>query len=190
MDNNYHQLDQLRTRRCLLRPVMLVDAPAILRLYSNPDVIRFTEYHVPMQSLDEAIYSIHFYRRGYTEGWMYRWGIVLWDTKELIGTAGLHRLDRDNQFSSIGYEIDSPYWNRGLSTEIVKCLTHHGFIHFKLHRIEAELIPQNIASARVVQKNGYRYEATRRQHLFKRGDYYDIDVYSLLYDEWLEQQDN
>lgn len=184
MNYDYSKLDIIDTARCRLRPLYHSDAPAILRLYSNPNVVRFTEHHFPMQSLEEANYSIQFYRKGYTEMWMYRWGVTLVGDDTVIGTAGLHRINRDHHFCSIGYEIDEPYWNRGISTEVVKALTDYGFHTSKLHRIEAELIPQNTASARVLQKNGYRYEATRRQYLRKRRVFYDIDVYAILRPEW------
>ena len=184
MNQDYSNLNIINTPRCRLRPLSSADAPAVLRLYGNPDVIRFTEHHFPMQSIEEAEYSIQFYRKGYIDMWMYRWGVTLIGNDTVIGTAGLHRINRDHHFCSIGYEIDKPYWNRGLSTEIVKALTNYGFQTSKLHRIEAELISENLASARVLQKNGYRYEATRRQYLRKRRAFHDIDVYSILRSEW------
>lgn len=186
MQWDYNKLDIIYTPRCRLRPIRYTDAPALLRLYSNPHVIRFTEHHLPMQTVDEAQYSIHFYREGFREGWMYRWGVTLIESKvdRVIGTVGLHRINHDHKRCSIGYEIDKPYWNRGLSTEIVKALTDYGFDKFDLNRIEAELISQNTASARVLQKNGYQYEATRRQRLKKRTKYYDIDVYAILRKDW------
>jgi [ribosomal protein S5]-alanine N-acetyltransferase len=184
MNQDYNNLDIIDTPRCRLRPLRGSDAPAILKLYSNLNVVRFTEHHFPMQSIEEAYYSINFYRRGYVEMWMYRWGITLYGDDTVIGTAGLHRINRDHHFCSIGYEIDEPYWNQGISTEVVKYLTTYGFTISKLHRIEAELIPQNIASARVLQKNNYRYEATRREYLRKRRLFHDLDVYSILRPEW------
>jgi len=184
MNQDYRRLDIISTPHCRLRPVRQSDAPAILKLYSNPNVIRYTEHHYPMQSIEEAYYAIQFYRKGYLEMWMYRWGVTLYGDDTVIGTAGLHRINRDHHFCSIGYEIDEPYWNQGFSTEIVKGLTTYGFTVSQLHRIEAELISQNGASARVLQKNGYQYEATRRQHLRKRRVYYDLDVYAILRPEW------
>lgn len=186
MNWDYNNLDILESPRCRLRPIRSTDAPSLLRMYSNKAVIRYTEHHMPMQTLDEAEYSIHFYRKGYHEGWMYRWGVTLIaDTEDtIIGTVGLHRINHDHHYSNIGYEIDQPYWNRGLSTEIVGVLTHYGFQSLDLNRIEAELIPQNIASAQVLQKNGYRYEATRHQRLKKRDQFLDIDVYGILYADW------
>ena len=183
-DWDYSKLDLISTPRCRLRPIRHSDAPAILKLYGNPNVTRFTEHHFPMQSLEEAEYSIHFYRKGFAEKWMYRWGVTLASDDILIGTVGLHNINRDHHYCSIGYEIDEPYWNQGFSSEIVKALTAYGFHKSKLHRIEAELISQNVASARVLQKNGYRYEATRKQHLRKRRTFYDIDVYSILRPDW------
>jgi len=187
---NYDQLDIIYTSRCRLRPIHPSDASSLLRMYSNPAVIRFTEHHMPMQSLEEADYSIQFYRKGYAEGWMYRWGVTLIaDNRDrIIGTVGLHRINYEHTHSSIGYELDEPYWGKGLSTEIVGALTDYGFKTMELHRLEAELIPQNIASARVLIKNGYRYEATRRQSLKKRLTYYDIDVYGILRSEWQFRQ--
>lgn len=181
---DYNQLDQLHTTRCLLRPIYYTDAISLYHLYSNPLVIRYTEHHIPMQNLDEAQYSIQFYQRGYVEGWMIRWGVELINERRLIGTAGLHNLNADNHLCNIGYELNSPYWNRGLATEVVQALTTYAFQQLELNRIEAELIPQNVGSARVAQKNGYRYEATRRQRLRKRNSYHDIDIYGILRRDW------
>ena len=190
MNWDYNNLINLSTSRCRLRPIRLSDAPALLRLYSNPAVIRYTEHHIPMQSIEEAEYSINFYRNGYAEGWMYRWGVTLaHDASDtLIGTVGLHRINHTHRRCSIGYEIDEPYWNRGYSTEIVQRLTTYGLNLLDMNRIEAELISQNIGSAKVLLKNGYRYEATRRQRLKKRLRLYDIDIYSLLRSDWYEAQ--
>lgn len=187
---DYRFLDVIDTDRCRLRPINKGDARDILQLYSNPNVIRFTEHYQPMQTLDEAEWSIHFYRKGYAERWMYRWGITIKDVDVVIGTAGLHRVNREHHHSAIGYEIDEPYWNRGFTTEVVNSLVRYGFETFDLHRIEAELIPENLASARVLQKNGFRYEATRRQRLYNKRQFRDLDVYGILRHEWEAIQNN
>ena len=185
MNWDYNQLDLIDTARCRLRPIQLSDAPALLRLYGNSNVIRYTEHKHPMQSIEEAEYSIHFYRKGYIDQWMYRWGVTLIDHDWVIGTAGLHRVNREHHFSMIGYEIHDSYWNRGLATEVVSALTDYGFRTFDLNRIEAELIAKNVPSARVLQKNRFQYEATRRQHLRKQREFFDIDVYAILRSEWM-----
>jgi ribosomal-protein-alanine N-acetyltransferase len=186
---DYHHIDILETPRCVLRAVAVSDASDILRLYSNPEVILYTESLHPMRNIRAAEHAIEFYRRGYMEGWMYRWGIILKSSGRLIGTSGLHRMNDEHRFTNIGYEIDSPYWNRGLTTEVVQAMTRYAFETLNMHRVEAELIPQNIGSARVAQKNGYHYEATRRQRLRKQMQFFDIDVYAILRQDWqaLEQ---
>lgn len=187
MDLDYRQLDVLETERLHLRYVRKEDAPDLLKLYSNLRVIEYTEHHRPMESVDEAEWSIHFYRKGYLEQWMYRWAITFKGEDKLIGTAGLHRVNREHHHSALGYELHESYWNRGIATEVVGALIQYGFTSFDLHRIEAEIIPQNIASGRVLVKNGFQHEAIRRQRLFNKKKYHDIAIYGILRSDWLKK---
>ncbi len=68
----------------------------------------------------------------------------------------------------LGYVFDKSYWNMGLGTEASKATLKYGFEEIKLDRIIAIAKPENIASVRVIQKIGMKYE--------KDAHFYNVDV--------------
>ena len=76
------------------------------------------------------------------------------------------------------YGISSPYWGRGLTQEAVKAVIKHGFEEHHFDRIVGLANIENIASWRVMEKAGMKYE--------KRTLYNNQDVvfYSLSRSAW------
>jgi len=77
----------------------------------------------------------------------------------------------------IGYWIDQRWANQGYTTRAVRALTSYGFSELQLHRIEINLRPENVASARVAQKSGYIFEGVRPRYLHIAGDWRDHLTY-------------
>jgi ribosomal-protein-alanine N-acetyltransferase len=77
----------------------------------------------------------------------------------------------------IGYWIDQRFANRGFATRAVRALTEYGFNVLQLHRIEINLRPENLPSARVAQKSGYIFEGTRPRFLHIAGQWRDHLTY-------------
>lgn len=73
----------------------------------------------------------------------------------------------------IGYWIDQRYANRGYTTRSVLMVTEFAFSKLKLHRIEINLRPENVASKRVAEKSGYFFEGVRPRYLHIAGDWRD-----------------
>jgi ribosomal-protein-alanine N-acetyltransferase len=73
----------------------------------------------------------------------------------------------------IGYWIDQRFASKGYVTRAVRALTKFAFTDLKLHRIEINLRPENIASARVAQKSGYVFEGVRPRFLHIAGEWRD-----------------
>lgn len=67
--------------------------------------------------------------------------------------------------------------------EAVHPLIAFGFQMMKLNRIEGRCILANTASARVMEKVGMKFEGVLRQHLFTKGSFYDVKMYSILKEE-------
>ena len=77
----------------------------------------------------------------------------------------------------IGYWIDQRWANQGYVTRAVRSLTSYGFSELHLHRIEINMRPENVASARVAQKSGYSFEGVRPRYLHIAGDWRDHLTY-------------
>jgi len=73
----------------------------------------------------------------------------------------------------IGYWIDQRYANRGYTTRAVMALTNFAFTEIRLHRIEINLRPENVASRKVAEKSGYTLEGVRPRYLHIAGEWRD-----------------
>ncbi len=80
----------------------------------------------------------------------------------------------------VGYKIDAQVQGQGYITEALLKTNQYMFEMHKLHRIEANIMPRNVASIRVVEKLGFAYEGISRQLLHINGTWEDHARYALL----------
>jgi [ribosomal protein S5]-alanine N-acetyltransferase len=82
----------------------------------------------------------------------------------------------------VGYRLFEPATlsRRGTMTEALLLCTYVLFVSQKINRLELKIMPQNAASKRVAEKCGYQYEGTARACMFHRGEYRDMEIYSIL----------
>ncbi len=71
------------------------------------------------------------------------------------------------------------YTNKGIATEAVKQVCTIAFKDLSLEQITANVFPQNIASIRVLQKNGFKYKGAIPNAVIKDGNVYDLLIYVL-----------
>lgn len=79
---------------------------------------------------------------------------------------------------TIGYCIHPKFRGKGIATAAVKIITKYGFKKYKLKRIEGYCRTFNKASARVLEKVGYKLEGILRKNKFKDGEYLDDMVWA------------
>ena len=83
----------------------------------------------------------------------------------------------------LGYWVDGRYAGRGITPTAVALLADHCFGAARLHRVEANVRPENRASRRVVEKLGFRAEGVRERYLHIDGAYRDHVCYALTVEE-------
>jgi [ribosomal protein S5]-alanine N-acetyltransferase len=83
----------------------------------------------------------------------------------------------------VGYWVHSVFQNRGVATAAVAILVAHGFGPVGLHRIEATIAPENVASRRVVEHLGFRREGQLVRYLDIDGAWRDHLLYALTVEE-------
>ena len=127
----------------------------------------------------------------YTSGYQYRlligdeaaqaedtayrfWIMEKADPTQVIGTVCLSGITRGAFLSSfLGYKLDKAHGGRGYMTQAVRKVTQIGFDLLGLHRIEANVMPRNTPSLRVLQKVGYREEGLAKDYLKINGKWED-----------------
>jgi RimJ/RimL family protein N-acetyltransferase len=108
-----------------------------------------------------------------------RLAITLRDTHNLCGGVGL-RIEPAHHHAELGFWIGVPYWGHGYATEAAAAVLAYGFDTLDLHRIYASHVEGNVASSRVLQKIGMRYEGCLRKHICKWEEFHDLERYGML----------
>ena len=108
------------------------------------------------------------------------WAITLKDNPKLIGVIGHYRIKPEHYRAEIGYMLLPEYHGKGIVSEAVKEAVNYGFQVMKLHSIEAIIDPDNHASAKVLEKNGFIKEAHLKENEFFNGRFLDSVIYSIL----------
>jgi RimJ/RimL family protein N-acetyltransferase/predicted enzyme related to lactoylglutathione lyase len=85
------------------------------------------------------------------------WPIFSTETGELVGCAGLRPRDGEERVFELGFHLCARSWGRGLATEAA-----HAVARFAIERLGAQALfaghnPENVASARVLAKLGFRH---------------------------------
>jgi [ribosomal protein S5]-alanine N-acetyltransferase len=84
------------------------------------------------------------------------------------------------QTASLGYWMGAPHAGRGIMTRAVAAAAAFGFSTLRLHRLEAACIPSNIASATLLERNGFQREGFARAYLCINGAWRDHYLFGLL----------
>jgi [ribosomal protein S5]-alanine N-acetyltransferase len=81
---------------------------------------------------------------------------------------------------NLGYWIDRSVAGRGMASLAVAMVCDHAFGPARLHRLQADIRPENGPSRGLVQRLGFRHEGLLRRYLDIDGDWRDHDTFALL----------
>jgi ribosomal-protein-alanine N-acetyltransferase len=84
------------------------------------------------------------------------------------------------QAASLGYWMGAPHAGKGHMTRAVGVVAAFGFSTLRLHRLEAACIPENAASAKLLERNGFQREGFARAYLCINGAWRDHYLFGLL----------
>ena len=87
------------------------------------------------------------------------------------------------KLGEIYYKLSPVHWGKGYATEVSKALIKSGFEHFELHKVEAGVATENLASIKVLEKSGMTREGLRRKILPIRGEWKDNYHYAIVEDD-------
>ena len=97
---------------------------------------------------------------------------------QIVGSISVERMaDEQRNVGSIGYMILTPFWSQGIGTEAVRQICGIAFRELALERIIGEVFPENLASARVLEKNGFQLERTKIGGVVKDGKAMDVKIF-------------
>ncbi len=146
----------IETARLRLRPFAAQDLDTIHGIWVEPEVRRYLwdGERISKEKAETALASSIESFENYGFG---IWAVILRENGDLIGFCGLRYLDDTPEIELI-YGISTSYWGKGFATEGAKAAIQYGFEVLGLERIVGIADTENIASRRVLEKVGMRFE--------------------------------
>jgi len=178
-------LVSLRGQRVLLRLPEMRDYDAWYRLRkSSREFLKPFEPRWGEADLARHVFATRVRRARWEaeEGTDYSFFIFLTEERKpvLVGGITLSNIRRRAaQFGTLGYWMGQQYAGNGLMSEAVGTVVPFVFDYLELHRIHAAFLPGNIASRRVLEKNGFVEEGYARNYLQIDGRWADHVLFGL-----------
>jgi ribosomal-protein-alanine N-acetyltransferase len=171
----------LETKRLLLRPYRLSDAPDAQRMAADQRIADTTSSipHPYPDGVAENWISGH--AESFRNGTQVTYAVTLRSSGELVGTVTLLDVQAKHARAELGYWIGVDHWGKGYCTEAVERLIAYAREHMKISRIVARSLARNPASARVMVKAGLLREGILVKHENKNGRFEDVLVYGVFY---------
>lgn len=103
----------------------------------------------------------------------------------VVGTINLSQIFRGGfQSAYLGYYVGERYARRGYMTEALRLMLRYAFLELKLHRVEANIQPENVASIALVRRAGFVLEGYSRRYLKICGRWRDHERWAIIAEDW------
>ena len=170
----------LSTERLVLSQPIVSDLEDVVFQMNSTSEISENTLSLPFPYREE---NAHFWFKMAEDGFANKdafiFGIREKENLKLIGAVGLH-LDVAHHKAEVGYWLGKSFWNNGYVSEALQAVLKFGFEELKLNKIYASHFHHNPASGKVLEKNGFVFEAELKQEILKNGKYLDLFRYALF----------
>ena len=173
----------LATERLRLRPFADRDREELWRLHSDAEVLRYWD-SPPWTDPARVDRFLVTCRQLAEEGTGARFAVDGPDGG-FVGWCGLSSWNPTYRSAALGFVYRREAWGHGYATEAARAVLGWAFATLDLNRVQAEVDTRNVASARVLEKLGFRREGTLREDCIVDGVVSDSWVYGLLRREWV-----
>lgn len=179
LEVNFRPFPILETERLVLREVTNNDVHALFEMRANPIVMQHIDRPLA-KTLDDAQKLIDIIKDLLTKNNGITWVITFKGENKMIGTYGFWRLQKEHYRAEIGYLLHQDYWGKGIMQEAMEIGINYAFNTLKVHTIEANINPNNLASIKLAERNGFVREAYFKDIYFSNGKFIDTTIYTLF----------
>lgn len=144
-----------------MRRLTLDDVDAVFAVIGDPQTMKF--YPQEFTRVDATRWVTRSQERYRTDGFGL-FAVVLKSGGEVIGNCGVVRQDIEGEsLLEVGYHLRRDHWGRGYATEAARGCMAYAFEHLGAKRVVSLILPENLPSRRVAERNGMTVE---RQVIF------------------------
>jgi RimJ/RimL family protein N-acetyltransferase len=150
-------ISMISSRRLIIRPITLDDAPFILTLLNEPSFLRYIGDKQVRTVADARQYILNGPVASYER---HGFGLCLMELRESqtpIGMCGILKRE-ELPDPDIGFALLPDFWNKGLAFEAATAVLDDARERLKLERILAITSLDNEASINLLDRLGFRFE--------------------------------
>lgn len=183
MNAIFNEFPMLLSEKLTLKKIDEKDLDALFAIYDNDRVFEYCGI-LPKHNKETVRKMIGHFERDFQKRTRIKWGIFI--NEELVGIIEAFDFNQKVCMVTIGYYLAETCWGRGIATEAVKLLVEFLLLKADANRIQAEVMPQNENSKKVLLKNGFIKEGLLRQATVWTGKgIVDLEMYSMLKADYL-----
>jgi len=180
METIFNSLPNLKSEPITLKKIEENNLEDVFEIYSNDRVFEFCGI-IPKYNKETVKKMIGHFERDYHKKTRVKWGIFNNANEKLVGILEAQEFNQKVNMVTIGYFLAESYWGKGIATQSVQLLVEFFFKEVNVNRIQAEVMPLNVNSKKVLLKNGFMKEGTLRQATLWSGKgIVDLEIYGLL----------
>lgn len=169
----------IETERLLLRKLTADDASGVFDGYGDELAMKYWS-HVAFTDIKQAQKLIENELKWWDAGRAVRMAIILKDGQNFAGSICMHSFDEMCRRGEIGYLLNRKYWQQGIMSEALNAMIGYAFGELGLNRLEADIDPENKASAALLLKAGFKREGLLRERWIVAGVKSDSEIYGIL----------
>lgn len=161
----------------MYRELQSSDDEAMFALDSDPEVHRYLGNN-PLTNIEQSREYIKIVQEQYRTNGIARMAVILKETNEFIGWAGLkleHNVNGHDRFYDVGYRFMQKYWGNGYASEAAKFFVDYGFKVLKLKKINACAVIENRGSRKALENAGLVFIETFDYHGGEICAWYELD---------------
>jgi ribosomal-protein-alanine N-acetyltransferase len=183
----FEQFPILKSDVMVLKKIEAHHIDEVFAIYDNDTVFEYCGI-IPKHNKDTVKNMIGHFERDYNKRSRVKWGIFYQSQPDqLLGIIEALDFNQKVNAVTIGYFLAEAHWGKGIADEAVKILLHYLFVEVNINRIQAEVMPKNANSKKVLLQNGFIKEGTLRQATLWSGKgIVDIELYSILREDYVK----
>jgi ribosomal-protein-alanine N-acetyltransferase len=147
--------------------------------YSRTQVNRYILCNIP-KTLEEARHDFYYWKNTFMRGDGCYFAIAKKHNNKMIGSIGLTGFNSYHKRIEVSYDLSDDYWGQGIMSRALKKICDYGFYEFKVNKIEAHVVPENIASRNLLTRNKFVLEGLLRGHRFHLNEFREVLYFGLL----------
>ena len=173
---------KIETERLIIRTFRLDDYHSLFEMCSDKDTARLAGWrpHKDLKTSKNIVFGYVYNNETYA--------IILKDENKLIGTISLYKegIRKNINTRELGFCLNKKYRDNKYMKEAVNAILYYGFNKLNLDIIYAYTMIENIASQKILEHSGLKYEGTLRK--FRKlytEEVIDVMMYSIIKEEFI-----